>query len=218
MILLLIFFLCRQAFVQSARLDSISGLDQLEALAEKGSWKVAKNKKGIVLNCRKLKVAETSKILELTASFTISSSVDRIIEHLKQPQRIQQWNEAVLHSELIEDRGSIWISHTTFNVPSPFPPQELISRHEVNQTADEVIINTRPVPNHRDPEEGVLREKYNWSGWSLRPSDNGTVHITFTVASLSICGIPRFIKDPIIKRKYINSFVKLKNQLENCQS
>ncbi|TMU50390.1 hypothetical protein [Flagellimonas algicola] len=213
MIILMLIALCRQAFAQNAKLDSIYRLEQFEELAQKGHWEVVKQKKGVTLSYRKLKVADTLDIRELSASFTILSTVGHIIEHVKQPLRMQEWNEGVRHSELLENQDSTWVSHITFDIPYPFPQQELIARYDVDRDRERVTISTRSVPNYKDLKKGVNREKYNWGRWSLYPKDNGSVQVTFTVISLSNSNIPRFIKDPIIKRKLINSFINLKDKL-----
>ena len=213
MIILVIIMLCRQAFSQNVALDSITRLQEFERLAQKGPWEIAKQKKGVTLSYRKLKVADTLNIRELSASFTILSTIDSIIEYIKQPLRIEEWNEAVRFSELLHSEDSTWVSHTTFDIPYPFPQQELVSKYVVNQDDKKVIISSQSVPNYTKLKEGINRERYNWGKWLLLPLDNGLVQVTFSAVSLSNSSIPRFIKDPIIRRKLVNSFIKLKNQL-----
>nr|WP_299337801.1 hypothetical protein [Allomuricauda sp.] len=213
MIILMIIILCRQAFGQNTALDSVTDLNEFERLAEKGPWEIAKQKKGVTLSYRKLKVADTLNIRELSASFKTSSSIDSIIAYIKQPPKIKEWNEAVRFNELLYGEDSTWVSHTTFDIPYPFPQQELVSKYTINHKDKKVIVSSRSVPNYITLKKGINRERYNWGNWLLLPLDNGLVQVTFSAVSLSNSSIPRFIKDPIIKRKLVNSFIKLKNQL-----
>lgn len=213
MIILMIVILCRQAFAQNPVLDSITGLQEFERLAKKGPWEIVKQKKGVTLSYRKLKVADTLNTRELSASFKISSSIDSIVEYIRQPLRIKEWNEAVRFSELLHREDSTWVSYTTFDIPYPFPQQELVSKYVIDHDGKKVIVSAQSVPNYITSKKGVNRERYNWGKWLLIPLDNGLVQVTFSAVSLSNSSIPRFIKDHIIRQKLFNSFVKLKNQL-----
>jgi len=217
MIILMIIILCRNAFTQNPVLDSITQLEEFENIAEKGQWEIAKQKKGITLSYRTLKVNDTLNTRELAVNFTISASNNRFIEFIKNPVKVENWNEGVRQNKLLESGDSTWVSSTIFDIPYPFPQQELVSRYTIHEEKGTMNISICSEPNYIAIKKGYNREKHNWGRWQLQPKSKGEVEVTFSAVSLSNSSIPRFIKDPILKRKLVNSFIKLKDQLESKQ-
>lgn len=207
-----------KALAQNNVLDSITELRQFTAMARVSDWEPVKQKQGVLVKYRKLNIGDTLKVRELSVHFTVNASLDSIVFNLKQPFKIEIWNEVVRESSLLKNGDSNWISHIIYNIPYPFSQQDLITGYTLKNVNKNIVITTRSLPGYIAPLKGVHRERFNLGQWVLSPDNSGKISVTFSAVSLSNAKIPRFIKDPIIQKKLLNSFIKLKNLLQNEKS
>ena len=204
-----------KTLAQNNMLDSITELRQFTAMARVSNWKPVKQKQGVMVKYRNLNIGDTLKVRELSAHFTVTAPLDSIVFNLKQPFKIEIWNEAVRKSSLLKDGHSEWILHTIYNIPYPFSQQDLVTVCSLKNVEKDIIITTRSLPDYIAPLKGMRREQFNLGQWVLSPDNSGKISVTFSAVSLSNTKIPRFIKDPIIQKKLLNAFIKLKNLLQN---
>jgi glutamine amidotransferase PdxT len=66
------------------------------------------------------------------------------------------------------------------------------------------------LPGYIEPLKNVTRQQLYFGKWELIAHNNTTTEVKFSALSVSKSGIPRFIRDPIIQRKLLNSFSSLK--------
>ncbi|MDT0551994.1 hypothetical protein [Urechidicola vernalis] len=199
---------------QNVTLEGINTLQEFVSKTKKGSWEEVKNKKGISINYRDLVVSETIETRELSVRFNIKySSIDSLIAHIKMPKHVRNWNDAVREISLLINNKRSWISHTVYDIPFPFKQQDLVTYSTLNKDGDVIILSSKSIPNYIQPKKGVHREGYNLSEWRLTTSNNEVVEVEFCAISLTNSSIPRFLKDPIIQRNLINSFINLKQGL-----
>jgi hypothetical protein len=199
---------------QNESLDSIQTLKEFVAFSKKGKWKEARNKKGVSLNYRDLVFSSSIKTRQLSAKFKLDScNLDSIIAHIKLPKYVKLWNEGVRDINILKKGDDNWVSHTTYNIPFPFKQQDLVTHSIISQQENKVILYSKSLPDYISPKKGVTREGYNLSEWRLTKSVNGTIEVEFCVISLTNSSIPRFLKDPIIQRKLLTSFINLKENL-----
>jgi hypothetical protein len=199
---------------QNESLDNVKTLKAFVSIAKKGKWKEVKYKKGVSLNYRDLVVSDTIKTRQLSAKFKLNyCTIDSIISHIKLPKHVKLWNDGVKDIRLLKNEGSSWISHATYNIPFPFKQQDLVTYSTLSQEGNLYIISSTSLPNFIKPQKGVTREGYNLSEWRLTIAANEIIDVEFCAISLTKSNIPRFLKDPIIRRKLVNSFINLKDNL-----
>ncbi|MEC3908122.1 hypothetical protein VOI54_13915 [Tamlana sp. 2201CG12-4] len=199
---------------QNESLNDINTLQEFVSIARKGQWKEVKYKKGVSLNYRNLVVSDTIETRELSAKFKLQfSNIDSIVSHIKQPKHVRLWNDGVRDVNLLKNGVTNWISHTTYDIPFPFKQQDLVTHSTITQKHNTIILSSKSLPDFIEPQKGVTREGYNLSEWRLTTSENGTIEVEFYAVSLTKSNIPRFVRDPIIQRKLINSFINLKERL-----
>ena len=197
---------------QNKSLDSIKTLKEFVAFSKKGKWKEARNKKGVTLNYRDLLFYDIETRL-LSAKFKLKyNNIDSLISHIKEPKYIKLWNSSVKDVDILKNEDTNWISHTTYAIPFPFKQQDLVARSTISKEGNSLIISSKSLPNYIQLKKGINREGYNLSEWRLTKSINGIIDVEFSTISLTNSSIPRFLKDPIIQRKLLSSFIKLKEK------
>lgn len=187
-------------------------LKQFTDRADKSAWKLAREKDQIQLQYRKLSLDDTLKVREMRVLFQTVGSLNDLMRHIKHPEG---WNEGIRQYKLLESKDSVWISHTVYDIPKPLNQQDLVAQYSVQKNQDSTIILSYPIPYHIAPLEGIKREQFHLSRWVIKPLKNAKLEICFSVISLSNSSIPKFIKDPIVQRMFLNSFSNLKYLLEN---
>ncbi|WP_196885311.1 START domain-containing protein [Aureivirga sp. CE67] len=200
---------------QKRELDSFTDLEQFTELASKSEWKIAKKRKGIVLKYRKLKFSDTLEVREMKAEFSVFGSLNKMYEVLKSPKKIEQWNENVKDMKILQDMDSTWISHYMYKIPHLFTQQDLVIEHVAKKKGNGFVITAFAKPKYIPDVKDFRREKFYLSEWRVMPAMSGQLSVEFSVVSISDSKIPRFIKDPIIQNKLIDSFLNLQKLMKS---
>ncbi|WP_196890678.1 SRPBCC family protein [Aureivirga marina] len=200
---------------QTGMLHSFTDLKQFTELASKSKWEVAKKRKGITLKYRKLKFSDTLEVREMKAEFFVDGTLSKIYENLKNPKQILEWNVNMKEVKVLKSSDSVWVSHYVYKIPHPFSQQDLVAEYDAKMVDDNLIITSYAKPKYIPSLEDVKREKFYLSKWEVIPMNSDQFMVEFSVVSISNSKIPRFIKDPIIQKKLINSFVNLQNLLKS---
>lgn len=213
--LILIFTILHfSSFAQGIALDTIVNINQITSSAEKGTWKIVKQDKGIVIKLRSIKLNQNIKTRELTAHFKVNSTLDTTFSYLYKPHLFKAWNKGVKKFTLLESDSIHWITHSVYDIPFPFTQQDLVTTNNRIDTNNTLIINTISRPSFIEPLEDVDRIKFYIAQWIIEPIDTtGEINITFSAITLSKSYIPRFIKDPIVQNNLLKSFISLKKHI-----
>lgn len=193
---------------------TVTSLQEFTALAEKGTWKTVQQKDGITIKYRSLIISDSLKTRELSASFITSTVKDSVLSYLKFPSKIKLWNSNFKEISILEDNESHWISHTIYNIPYPFSQQDLVAENRFFHKGFSTLISSRAIPNYMQPLKNHSREKFHLAEWKLTTLSNTETLLTYSVVSIAKSNIPRFIKDPIIQNKLLNSLLDLKKTLK----
>ena len=200
---------------QNNKLDNVQDFQDFVSKAKKGKWKQVRNKKGVSLHYRSLSLFDEIETRQMSAKFQVSSNLlDTIITQIKEPENIKLWNESIREVKLLKNDATNWILHSVYKIPFPFAQQDLVASYLLTKKRDTLILSSKSLPKYIKEKKGVTRESYNLSQWLLIRRDNGEIDVEFSAISLSNSTIPRFIKDPIIQRKLLKSFIKLKERLQ----
>ncbi len=196
---------------QTSLLDTVLNINQFESITTPESWKAYKSKKGVSLKYRWMQVDEKSKTRQLSLSFKSTKKVSELLNLIKHPDLAPKWNNSIRNQYLFDDLDSIWISHTVFAIPYPLNQQDLVVKNKVIKKKNEVVVDTYSVPNHIEELDDTKRQQFYVSQWRFVDQDNGETEVEFSLVSMSKSAIPRFIRDPIVLNRIINSFIELKD-------
>ncbi len=123
-----------------------------------------------------------------------------------------EWNEGLRSMKLLKQDGSVWITHTLYDIPYPFSQQDLVVKNIIVPDKQKVTILLSSLPEFIKPIKNTTRQKFYFGKWELTPVNNETTEVRFSVLSFSESRIPRLIRDPIIHNKLFHSFLNLKEQ------
>jgi len=201
------------SMAQNKGLDAIENLQSFVAAAKKEKWKTRKQKDGVTISYRDLQLFDTINTRELMLKLTISGTIDSIVAQIKQPGNLTFWNEGIRKATLLRDHKDNWILHTVYKVPWPFAQQDIVAFYSIEQRKDTIVIFSKSLPNFIKPIKGSTREGYNLTQWLIISKSNKLFEIKFSAISITNSSIPRWIKDPMIRRMLRKSFLRFKNRL-----
>lgn len=198
-------------FAQFSQHDSILNINQFEEITIQEKWKVYKDKKGVTLKYRWMKLNDDAKTRQLSLSFKSSKKVSELLELIKHPELAPQWNSSIREQVISEDEESSWVSHTVFAIPYPLNQQDLVVKNNLKKSDKEVVVDAYSVPNHIKELDNTKRQQFYLSQWRFKQNGDSEMDVEFSLVSMSKSAIPRFIRDPIVLNRLINSFIELKN-------
>ncbi|MGJ5640903.1 hypothetical protein [Formosa sp. S-31] len=198
---------------QKAHIKQMETLEDFIAHSKITDWEVVQQKDGVVVSYRDLEFNDTIITRELCVKFKTQSTVEKVYELVVNPNKITDWNDAIKSMKTLKQTDSYWIAHSIYNIPFPLTKQDLVAKYWLERTPESLIIHVKAVPDYIPEVKGLAREAYNLSQWTFTPQQSGFIDVEFTGITLSDSKIPRFIKDPIIQRKLLHSFLTLKNLL-----
>lgn len=197
---------------QGSSVDSINSFDEFIELSKKSKWKQARERQGVSIHYRNLNLFNEIKTRQIAARFRLKTrSLDSVIALIKQPEKIEAWNDAVRKVELLINNDQNWIAHTVYDIPFPFTQQDLVAHYFLEERNDKFVISSKSLPDYILPKDGFSREGVSFSQWQLIPMENGELYVEYSALTLSNSRVPAFIKDPIIQNKLLNSFIKFKS-------
>jgi len=192
--------------------DRIEDIRKVIEMASCRSWEIIKEGDGIVLKSRWLYFGDSLKTREISSSFTVHSNIQNVLDNLKSPQKMLEWNEGLRSIKLLKQDSSAWITHTIYEIPHPFSQQDLVVKNVIVTDNQKLTILFSSLPEYIKPIKNTTRQRFYFGMWELVPINNKSTEVRFSALSFSDSRIPRIIRDPIIQRKLFNSFLKLKNQ------
>lgn len=198
---------------QNKKLDALVNLQSFVAAAIKEEWKTKKQKEGITISYRNLELFDTIKTRELMLKFIVSGTIDSIISQIKQPGKLLSWNEGIRNATMLQDNDNNWILHTVYKIPWPLSKQDIVAHYSIEQRNDTIRISSKSLPDFIKPLKGSVREGYNLTQWLIVAKNNSLFDIEFSAISLTNSSIPRWIKDPLIRKMLIKSFSGFRNNL-----
>ena len=179
-----------------------------------GPWETARTSNGVCLSYRDVNLPNGASTRQLLVEIQAKAPKENVVAWIKNPSKLEVWNEGIRSSSLLEASQSKWVLHTVYDIPYPLSQQDLIAEYHLDEFKDSIVIQTIAKPEFREAIEGYTREKFNYGQWKIVINANKELKIAFSVITLSNTSIPAFIKDPIIQRKLIRSFSNLKSLLE----
>jgi len=216
-VLTMCFFACAGINAQHKLLNANSDINNLIEKAKCSKWESAKKGEGVDISYRWLSFGDTLKTREIASSFVADGNVADVLMNLRSQEAMKQWNNGVRDLNLLRDEDSTWITHIVYDIPYPLSQQDLVIKNTIVKKDDFTIIQVNALPEFIEPINDVNRQRFYVGQWKLQPMQEGKTEVSFSAVSFSKSKIPRFIRDPIIQYKLLNSFIKLKELSANNQ-
>lgn len=192
--------------------EKMEDIREVTGMASCRGWETIKEDKGVTLRSRWLLFGDSLKTREISSYFIVKSDVQSVLANLQSPEKMLEWNEGLRSMKLLKQDGSIWITHTIYDIPYPFSQQDLVVKNVMVKDKQKVTILLSSLPDYIDPINDINRQRFYFGKWELNPLNSETTEVRFSALSFSSSRIPRLIRDPIIQSKLFHSFLKLKEQ------
>lgn len=205
-----LFMLGVSVCAQPDELKSSTSLAQVLEHTTIYDWDESEETDGVTISYRDIEFSNGDKTRQLKAEFSLYASFDTILKYIKKPDLVSNWNEGFRLCKLTEDHGDQWILYCEYDIPFPLSKKDLIADYRLKKNEHHSTVNTYARPDYKPEVKGFEREHYNFSEWTITRVEHEHYKVKFNVITLSNSGVPNFVKDPIIQRTLIESFVQLR--------
>jgi hypothetical protein len=177
-------------------------------------WQTHKELQDIRLDYRWVKVGDTLETRQMRATFTVQSSLSKIMENFTDPGKLSQWAAGTRETRVLDLQESSWKSYTLFDIPWPFSRQDLITNYEIMKTGAETRINLSSSPKSLPMVPGVRRMEHYDGYWIFRQTGNKCFKVEFCSISFTKPLVTRRLQDFVLQKILISSFAKFRTLSE----
>ena len=195
--------------------DKNINMDYLISEAKCDKWKVVRKGEGVNISTRWLSFGDTLKTREIAMDFKVDASTNDVLLNLQNASVLKQWNISVRELKVFNLTDSTWVTHMVYDIPYPFSQQDLVTKNTIIEQDEDIIIDVKAQPELVQEREDINRQRFYFGQWQIKTMPYGKTEVRFSAISFSKSIIPRFIRDPIIQRKLLSSFIMLKELSNN---
>jgi hypothetical protein len=155
-------------------------------------WTLAKQENGIEVYTRPV---EGSGIKEFKAIAEVDSSVDGILNLLRDSNRFHTWFPNTPSSKLLGVNGDVRYQYSTMGTPWPISDRDNVLRSESkrHETSGVVDILVTVAPDYYPEQENLVRVRKAQGAWHLEPLAPQRSRVTFTMHLEPGGGIPEWM-------------------------
>lgn len=195
---------------------SIIGLMVLitgHAQKSKSKWELAKSENGIDISYRWLQISKQQKVREMKVEFTVQSELSTVIKQFTNSSNLKKWQTSVNECKISEVAGNQWQTYLSFNLPWPLKSKDLVTQNELIETSDYSLIKMKSTPKAKPFYKDINRINSLESEWKFIPQKDGKTKVVYITLTYDKPEFPRYITDPIIQNKLIQSIGLLKKNV-----
>jgi len=175
-------------------------------------WTCTKNRNGIALYEKWVKVSDTLTVKERKGELIVSGNYNAIIQYLSQTTTIKDWMSNV---EIVKNIGSNdTMIYILFNLPWPFSNRDLIAhRQTIRLNQQHAIVKLDSHPNALAKNDEAVRINSYRASWEIIQLPNGQIKVVLQTFSDEPPLCPYWIQDPIVEEIFYSNLLKLKSRL-----
>jgi hypothetical protein len=175
-----------------------------------------KTKKGISLYEKWFEKPNYGKIREVTLEFTINAPVEKVVDYIKQGNRIKDWNKNVKECESFQKNQNEWFTYIRYGIPWPFDDQDcLLINSYKKESNDYISIYFESAENNRKPvNDGIERMEDVKGKWELIAKEQNQTFVRYSISSKP-SKVPVWITDPFVRKAFIDSMSEFSQLVEN---
>ena len=176
-------------------------------------WELSKESDQIEISYRNLNIGDTLETREMKISFYVDASPSNLIPMFKNAEYMKTWSARTNSCEIIQSDSNTWTTYSLLNIPWPFQKKDLITEYHLIESESSVTISMKGKPDHAPYFKDISRIERYEGEWSFISHKNGKTKVELTTIYFDKSNIPRYIKDPIVQRVFIDSIDNLKELL-----
>ncbi len=176
-------------------------------------WELALNKNEIKVYVRKV---DTTNIKEYKAIMNVKSPMDSVINKILDVKNLKNWNYKVKTAVLIKKTSdSSWIFYMQNDFDWPIKDRDHISRVVLQKKKNECVITLTPENKLIKENPNFIRVKNFKGTWVLKKINDKQTQVMQQLLGDPESNVPSFIINSLLVKAPYETFVAMRNQLEN---
>lgn len=181
-------------------------------------WTCTKNRNGIALYEKWVKVSDTLTVKERKGELIVSGNYNDVLQYLTTMTTLKEWMGNIEEVKNIGTKNNDTLMYILFNLPWPFSNRDLIAHcqtFKLNQT--HAIVKLESHPNAMMQSDEAVRIKSYRASWEIMRLNNGQIKVVLQTFSEESPLCPHWIQDPIVEEIFYSNLLKLKSKLSTNQ-
>ena len=177
------------------------------------SWKVAKDKNGVVVSTRPS--ATGSSVKDAKGVVEINASLDEALALLQDFPGYTGWMYNCIESKLLKKVSETeYYSYTVTDAPWPVTDRDLVV-HIIGKEGEDgsAILNMTGVPDYMKKTDNVRVPKFS-GFWKITPLSEDKIRVTYQFSSEPGGKIPDWVANASATDIPLNTLIEMKNRLE----
>lgn len=172
-------------------------------------WVTSRKSESVELQYRWVMVGDTLKTREMRAIFNVQAHPEEIVRNFYNCDKLKLWACGSKECKVFKTSEQEWINYSVFDIPKPFPQQDLVTKYYLKTLDNSTFIQVSAVPEYLPQHAGVERLQHYEGSWQLIPIGNGVTRVEFRSVSYTKPMLPRWLQDKILQPMLIDSFETL---------
>jgi hypothetical protein len=174
-----------------------------------------KDKDGVrVYTC----LAEHTKFKSIKASFEVHATPEQVIDIVLNANDYNNWQYHTINAHVLKQKSETELIYYT-EIVSPWPASNrdlvvhLKVEHDIATRNIKVYANS--IPDYIPTKEGIVRVPMSKSQWTVKPIDESTLQIEFTMLVDPGGSVPAWLINMVAAEAPYESFRNFKNKIEH---
>lgn len=148
----------------------------------------------------------TTKARALKIIFTISSSMEKMIEVITQEVKLKEWQKNLAEFKSYPKNDSTWNIYTWYKMPWPLTDQDYYALYKTRErTVNRVVLTFEPAINEKvAPKREKIDRMKAYGKWILEKTTSGKIKVTYFITGEPV-NIPRAVTDNIVRNNFMST-------------
>lgn len=177
-------------------------------------WKLAKDKKGIIIYTRPV---NDSKLNEFKLFTSFNTKVEKLVRVLLDVENYDKWGEHVKYCAVLEkESDNAYYIYSEAKLPWPFVNRDIINLVSVNYSVkrDTAMLIIEGYPDYTPEKEGIIRIPVSKGWWHIYQVDEENVRIEYSYKVDPGGSIPAWLLNMFIVDGPYKTMINMKEYLE----
>jgi hypothetical protein len=181
------------------------------------TWTLKTNKDGIAIYT---KTIENSNYKGIRVKCSLPATLSQFVAVIMDVNTATEWLYSTKSSTLLKQISPAEVYYySEVGLPWPLSNRDFVCHLTARQDprTKVVTIDGPVVPDYVPQKEGIVRVTHSSGKWIITPAENNTVNIEYTLEADPGGSIPAWLVNLFVTKGPMESFKKLKNQINKPQ-
>lgn len=178
------------------------------------SWKLAKNADGVEVYTRRV---PSSQLDEFKGEIELATTVDRVVEVLRDPKAFRKWMPDVIASDVLSASKNEQYHYMENSAPWPVSNRDGVYRFTFSRTeeagAPVVVVRVQATPEYTPARKGKVRVPRSEGSWRIA-SVGDHVKVTYQMHADPGGSIPSWMANSVVVSNPFNTLRNLRAYIQ----